>query len=117
MTITRKEIKTEIHVEISRDEYVENYHNMMNAIINKEWYDSRVNENTIKEQLDSYISKNDHDKNLMANDSFTALFGLIHSAVIRYIAQSNGMEVDNYGYVNSPTDTLEALFWVRGAHL
>ena len=46
MIITKKEIKTEIHVEISREEFCDNYQAMMCDIIEKRWFDARVNVNT-----------------------------------------------------------------------
>ena len=41
MTITKKEIKTEIHVEISREEFCDNYQAMMCDIIEKRWSGKR----------------------------------------------------------------------------
>lgn len=117
MTITRKEIKTEIHVEISREEFCDNYHAMMSDIIEKRWFDARVNANTIKEKLNEYIEADADGRNEMAQDSFTSFFGIIHAGVIRYIAEANGMQVDNYGFVNSKTGLLESIFWQRGSHL
>ena len=117
MTITRKEIKTEIHVEISREEFCDNYHAMMSDIIEKRWFDARVNVNTIKEKLNEYIEADADGRNEMAQDSFTSFFGIIHAGVIRYIAEANGMQVDNYGFVNSKTGLLESTFWQRGSHL
>ena len=117
MTITKKEIKTEIHVEISREEFCDNYQAMMCDIIEKRWFDVRVNVNTIKEKLNEYIEADAEKRNEMAQESFTSFFGIIHAGVIRYIAQAQGMDVDNYGFVNQKTGLLESTFWQRGSHL
>lgn len=113
MTITRKEIKTEIHVEISREEFCDNYQAMMDDLYNKRIIDTRVlTEKIVKfHELDSKL------RNEWAQESFTSLFGEIHCATIRYIANNNGLHVDNYGYVDSHTDVLRATFVQEGAHL
>ena len=113
MTITRKEIKTEIHVEISREEFCDNYQAMMDDLYTERITDTRISPETIIEfhNLDSEARNN------RAQKSFTSLFGEIHCATIRYIAKSNGFDVDNYGYVDSHTDLLIATFVQEGAHL
>ena len=117
MTITAKEIITQIHVEITREEFCDNYQAMMNDIINRRWINSRVNENTIKEKLTQFIEGDAEVRNQMAQDSFTSIFGIIHTATICYIAEANGMRVDNYGFHNQHTGCIEATFFKRGAHI
>lgn len=117
MKVTRKELKTEIHVEITREEFCENYQLMMTDIINHVWDDSRVNVNTINNQLKKFNDGDEEIKNNMAQESFTALFGLIHDATIRYTAQANGLKVENYGFYNRFTDCIESVFYINGEHL
>lgn len=117
MNITQKEIITKIHAEISRDEFVESYMEMMNAVINHEWYDERVNCDTCKEQLDKYQSLTLGLRKDMALESFNTLFGLLHNGTIRFIAYKNRYNVDNYGYVDGNTSLLNVVYYVRGNHI
>ena len=113
MTITRKEIKTEIHVEITREEFCDNYQAMMDDLYNKRLVDTRV----LVEKIVKFHELDKEQRNQMAQESFTSLFGEIHCAIIRYIARSQGFDVDNYGYVDHYTDLLKAVFVQEGAHL
>ena len=113
MTITRKEIKTEIHVEISREEFCDNYNAMMDNLYNKRIIDTRV----LTEKIVKFHELDSEERNKCAQDSFNSLFGEIHCATIRYIAKSNGFDVENYGYVDSHTGLLRATFVQEGAHL
>lgn len=112
MTITSKEIKTEIHVEISREEFCDNYQAMFQDIL----VDRYINEK-IEAQANQYSTLTDNEKNKWAQESFESHFGLVHTAVIEYIARSNEMYVDNYGYHNRSLDCICATFYMRGAHL
>lgn len=113
MTITRKEIKTEIHVEITREEFCDNYQAMMDDLYNKRIIDTRV----LVEKIVKFQELSAEERNARAQESFNSLFGEIHCATIRYIAKNNGFDVDNYGYVDSHTGLLKATFVQEGAHL
>ena len=113
MTITRKEIKTEIHVEITREEFCDNYQAMMDDLYNKRLVDTRV----LVEKIVKFHELDENQRNQMAQESFTSLFGEIHCATLRYIAKSNGYDVDNYGYIDSHTGVIRAVFVQEGAHL
>ena len=113
MTITRKEVITKIHVEISREEFVDNYTAMMFDIYNKR----RVNTRVLTEKVVKFCESSTEVQNQMAQDSFTSLFGEIHSATLRYIAESNGLSIENYGFVNRHTGMIECTMVQNGAHL
>ena len=113
MYITRKEIKTEIHAEITREEFCDNYQAMMDDLYNKRIVDTRV----LVEKIVKFQELNAEERNAMAQESFNISFGEIHCAVIRYIASNNGFDVDNYGYVDRHTGLLKAVFVQDGAHI
>ena len=113
MYITRKEIKTEIHVEITREEFCDNYQAMMDDLCNKRIIDTSV----LVEKVVKFQRLSAEERNAMAQESFDSLFGTIHNATIRYIANSNGLDVDNYGYVDKRSGLLKAVFVQEGAHL
>lgn len=113
MTIIKKEIKTEIHVEITREEFCDNYQAMMDDLCNKRIIDTRV----LLEKVIEFQELSAEERNARAQESFNSLFGEIHCATIRYIAKNNGFDVDNYGYVDIHTDLLKATFVQEGAHL
>lgn len=113
MTITSKEIITRVHTEISREEFVDNYSAMMFDIYNKTRIDTRVLIEKVIKFCESSIEK----QNEIAQDSFDSLFGEIHCATLRYIAESNGLHIENYGYVNRHTGMIECTMVQKGAHL
>lgn len=114
MNITKKEVITKIYVEISKDEFVGAYMNMMEQIKNGTYQDELVSYDIYNESVDKYFASNDSDKVSRAIHSFTSLFGIFHSATIRFIAQQNGYKVDCYGAVDSSTRLLNAVFYARG---
>ena len=113
MTITRKEIITKIHVEITMEEFKNAYDAMMKQLYHKEIKEALVP----VEKIVKYAEATDAMKSVIAEESFKSLFGVIHSATIRYIARQNGLEIDNYGYVNSHTGLLECTMMQSGAHM
>ena len=115
MTITAKEIRTQIHVEFTKEEFVENYIEMMDSIMDRKWIDDRVNTNTIETQLNRFIKLNRKGQVDLAEDSFNNVFGLLHIATIRYMAYKCNMNVDNYGYQRNNIGY--AVFWMRGAYI
>lgn len=113
MTITRKEVLTMIHVEISREEFVDNYSAMMFDLYNARIVDKGVPSEKIVEFCDGSTE----DQNKMAQKSFDASFGTIHNATLRYIAEANGLDIENYGVVNRHTGLVECTMVQKGAHL
>lgn len=113
MQITKKEIITLIHVEITREEFCDNYSAMMEDLYNKRIIDDRVP----AEKVQAFHFMTPEAQNEKAQESFTSLLGLVHTATIRYIARSQGLDVDNYGYVDGSTGTIRSVFIQQGAHL
>ena len=100
-------------VEISKEEFVKNYSAMMFAIYNKIRVDTRV----LTERVIKFCESSKEIQDQMAQESFTSIFGEIHSATLRFIAESYGLHIDNYGVVNRYTGMIECTMIQNGAHL
>lgn len=84
-----------MRVEISRSEFISTYDELMCDTYNNNMSCTSLDKDKVKE----YVEKLNRDEQYQqALDSFRALFGLAHSEVIKRIADSHNMIVDNYGY-------------------
>ena len=82
MYITRKEIKTEIHAEISKKEFCACYYNMMLELFRKNLSEPRIHEVEVKDYFDS----TDEEKTIIAENSFYILFddGFVDSFTVLF---------------------------------
>lgn len=95
MKIIKKELITKMRVEITKDEFINVYDELMVDAYHLHMDSTPLNKEKIKrynEVLDS------NGKYGQAEESFKSIFGLTHSAVIKKIADRYNMIVENYGY-------------------
>lgn len=113
MTIVAKEIKTIIKVEISEEEFADQYHAMMQDISQSRYYSDKIT----KKQAIEFLSLDD-DKQMIAIDATKGvIINICGIETIRYIASSQGMKTEWLGGWNRHTHVYEAHFSQRGARL
>ena len=84
-----------MRVEITKDEFINAYDELMLETYRDNMGSTPLNKEKIK--LYNEVLNGDGQYK-QAEESFKSIFGLIHSAVIKKIADRNNMIVENYGY-------------------
>lgn len=115
MRIVAKEVKTIIRVEISEEEFADQYHAMMQDIVNECYHPS--NRNINKVDALSFIQLNDADQIKVIQENESPMMTKYGVEVIRYIAYSQGMNVEWFGGHNRHIHSYKAHFSQDGARL
>ena len=115
MTIVAKEVKTIIKVEISEEEFADQYQAMMQDIVNEIYFPSNRNVNKVNAL--AFLQLNDADRIKNIKDNETLMMTKYGVEAIRYIAHSQGMDVEWYGGHNRHIHSYIAHFSQNGARL
>lgn len=115
MTIVAKEVKTIIKVEISEEEFADQYQAMMQDIVDEIYFPLSRNINKIDALAFIQLSDADKIKNIADNE--TPMMTKYGTEVIRYIAHSQGMDVEWFGGHNRHIHSYIAHFSQNGARL
>ena len=113
MTIVAKEVKTIIKVEISEEEFADQYHAMMRAISQGRYYSSKITRN----QAIEFLTLDDGKQMTIIDATKGVMMNIFALETIRYIAFSQGMDADWIGEWNRHTHVYEAHFSQNGARL
>lgn len=113
MTIVAKEVKTIIKVEISEEEFADQYHAMMQDIANTRYYSSKITKN----QAIEFLSLDDGKQMTAIDATKGVMMNVFGIETIEYIALSQGMRAEWLGGWNRHTHVYEAHFSQNGARL